>query len=516
MKYALVVMLAAIALLGARLVGRMPKSIGNQPAAAAMESADDTKLFAVGSLSPNEAARLGLNPLIQSRVEEVLAEKERAESSDISPSASSLVPPSADLTPLPVRDSAVPFAETSADLPPIHPAPKHPEMLTPGNFHYLGAFRPPHIDGLGKSFAYGGWGIAFRPDGDPLGMADGFAGSLFIVGHHNEQLVAEISIPVPQVTKRQRMDDLPVADVLQNLGDISGGIRLQMTDNSSQPFEFGGLLVSGDRLLWTIYRYYNAESYDFHSHGASSLDIGNPAVQGPWHLGPINTGRSEWQAYKHAGYMFDVPEAYADQWFGGRRFISGLQIATGLQTASHGPAMFAWQLPKTLPPAGSSLDAVPLVWNDLTIPTPGFHPADRFTGGAWLTLGNKQSVIIVGRKALGAFYYGDARPQDCTPDKGYHGPPYEAQVLFYAPASLVRSAHGALSPTGIVPWSQWDQNTAGGGIGQYLFPTCSQHLGGIAWDREHQLLYVCQINAGATAGLEFELLPAIHVFRLRE
>ena len=146
----------------------------------------------------------------------------------------------------------------------------------------------------------------------------------------------------------------------------------------------------------------------------------------------------------------------------------------------------------------------------------GHHPADRWTGGAWLTLGNKQAVVIAGRKSLGAFYYGEARPEDCTPDKGYHGPPYELELIFYSPASLIRTAKGAMRPLGLAPWMRWDHKSEGGGPNQYMFNTCSQQVGGMAYDRQRNLLYLVQIDAGKTSDNEFESLPVIHVFRITD
>ena len=168
----------------------------------------------------------------------------------------------------------------------------------------------------------------------------------------------------------------------------------------------------------------------------------------------------------------------------------------------------------TLP--NTQLPAIPLCWSPQEQPLAGHHPADRWTGGAWLTLGDKQAVVIAGRKSLGEYYYGEARPHDCTPDKGYHGTPYEFQLLFYSPQSLIHAAHGSLPPTSVQPWLRWSGQFEGGGPGQYLIETCSKHTGGLAYDREHNLLYVSQVEAGTTSDQEFEPLPAIHVFRIVE
>ena len=158
----------------------------------------------------------------------------------------------------------------------------------------------------------------------------------------------------------------------------------------------------------------------------------------------------------------------------------------------------------------------PLVWYPMSRPLSQHHAADRWGGGAWLTLGSKQAVIIVGQKALGPVYYGLARPEDCDENKGYHGPPYESQVYLYSPASLIHAAHGAIHPNDQQPWMRWTDASEGGGFGQYLFPRCYRDVGGVAYDQEHSLLYVSQPNAGVTLDHPWHQLPVIHVFRIVE
>ena len=404
---------------------------------------------------------------------------------------------------------------TTKQSPPIrHKSSLHDSMITPGNFAYLGAIRPPHIQQNGTTFAYGGWGVAYRADGDPDGPDDGYPGSLFIVGHQSHQKVVEIDIPSPVNSKLKLADDLPVATILQPFDDATDGLLEEMTGQSSEHFQLGGLLVTNGQLHWTMHKYYNVENYDYPSHGTSGLNMQNSISEGLWHLGPMNTGRPEWNSYKHAGYIFEIPPAEATQWFGGRHLISGLQISTGLQASSQGPAMFAYSLPPEGTPPGAMLAALPLCWYSEQRPLRNHHPADRWTGGAWLTLGNKQAIVIAGRKSLGEFYYGEARPQDCTPDKGYHGPPYEAEFIFYSPASVIHAANGSLSALGLEPWLRWDGQSEGGGLNQYLFDTCGKQIGGMTYDRAHNLLYLVQVDAGKTSDNEFEALPIVHVFRI--
>jgi hypothetical protein len=425
--------------------------------------------------------------------------------------------PGSDSSSTPLHPSPSSLIGRMTQSPPVrHKAALHESMITPGNFEYLGAIRPPHIQQNGTSFGYGGWAVAYRPDGDPQGPDDGFPGSLYLLGHQEHQKVAELSIPAPVNSRMKKADDLPVMEILQPFADATDGLLEEMTGGSSEHFHLGGIVVTNGLLHWTMHKYYNVENIDYPSHGTSGLNLRTSIAEGLWHLGPMNSGRPEWHSYKHAGYIFEIPKAEADKWFGGRNLISGLQISTGLQASSQGPAMFAYSLPESPLPSNASLDAVPLVWYSMQEPLAGHHPADRWAGGAWLTLGDKQAVIVIGRKALGELYYGEARPQDCTSDKGYHGPPYEAQIVFYSPASLIHAAYGKLPAAGLKPWARWDGNSEGGGLNQYLFDTCNKYIGGMAYDRERNLLYIIQIDAGKTSDNEFETLPIVHVFRIVE
>lgn len=397
-----------------------------------------------------------------------------------------------------------------------HVASLHPEMLTPGNFEYLGAFMPPHFEDNLNSFAYSSGVLAFRPDANRPETETTFSGSLFLTGHSLHQRVAEISIPKPFLSRLKRAEELPRADLLQPFADATHGKMRQLSNAlDGSDFRIGGLHVVGDKLHWTTHIYYNAAQYDAATHGFSSVDLRRKDAQGPWHLGDSASAAPDCHSDKHAGYIFSIPDAEAAKWFGGKNLISGLWTATGLQNSSHGPAMFAYNLPNALPPGGS-VEMLPLVWYSMQKPLDQHKPADRWGGGAWLTLGQKQAVIMIGQKSMGETYYGLARPEDCSVDKGWHGTPYETQVYFYSPASLIHSAHGATQPNDVQPWMRWSDQSEGGGIGQYLFPRCFRDVGGVAYDREHQLLYVSQPNAGTVPDHPYHALPLIHVFRIVE
>lgn len=408
-----------------------------------------------------------------------------------------------------------PAAPSVSALEPIRQEfPLHPKMITPGNFEYLGAIRPPRTQDLKSRFGYGGGAVTWSPNGDPDGPDDGFPGSLYLVGFPPEQMVTELSIPVP--VRSRQIDDLSVAELLQPFGDITGGLRSLLTGDSSEPFMIGGMQVTGNRLHWTLFKYYNVSGIDMASHAVSSLKVDSPeSVRGLWHLGPAGTGIPQWHSYKHAGYIAAIPSS-AERQLGGKNLMSGLQISTGLMYSSQGPALFAYRLPDPELPPDSSLDAVPLVWYSQAQPLSGHHPADRWTGAAWLTLGDKQVVVVAGRKAHGEVYYGVPRANDCYEDKGYHGSSYEAQLLFYSPEDLISAGQGQKSATGINPVHRWDKTNQGGGIDRFMYRDCRRDIGGMTYDRGRNLLYIVEMDAGYTRDDEYEPIPVIHVFRIVE
>ncbi len=106
-----------------------------------------------------------------------------------------------------------------------------------------------------------------------------------------------------------------------------------------------------------------------------------------------------------------------------------------------------------------------------------------------MTLGNRQAVVIAGRKALGDFTMVKPRPQDCSPYKGYHGPPYEFQTVAVLAGKSDSLGASKVRPETVEPWMRWTQQSEGGGPGQYLFPTCGQEIGGLAYDEKRNLLY---------------------------
>ena len=134
-------------------------------------------------------------------------------------------------------------------------------------------------------------------------------------------------------------------------------------------------------------------------------------------------------------------------------------------------------------------------------------------GAAWLVLGNRHSVIFVGRTAHGEVYYGEPRPSDCYPDKGYHGDSYEVQMLFYAPGNLIQASRRGLPHSN--PWYRWNSTTPGGSIERFMYQKCGRDVGGVAYYPERNVVYLVEVNGGTVRENRYDPVPIIHVFRIR-
>ncbi len=380
--------------------------------------------------------------------------------------------------------------------------------LSSQDFVYLGAFRLPAQPSGGSSFGYGGTGLAFRADGDIAGGADGFPGSMFIGGHPYQQFVAEVTIPAPVMPNGTDANDLPRATLIQPFADVTGGLGASMAGD----FRLGGMAwldhpaSGGSKLHWSVWRWYNVGQENVLGHGWSSPSLQAPQPAGGWRLGEFHNQIT-------AGYVFDVPENWAIHHLGGRLLISGQNNVPGNATSSWGPSMFAYApwLEGSPPPSGSALDAIPLVYYPYEPSTgvrhfPQHNNADKWGAGAWVEGATAAAVIVAGRKSLGPERYGDGQAGDCNIDKGYHGEPYEPQMLFYDPADLAQSAAGEVEPWSVLPYETWS-------LGDLLLPTCEGYITGGAFDRQSRVLYLVQYGADTTAG-PFDPLPVVHAFRV--
>lgn len=399
------------------------------------------------------------------------------------------------------------------------------ERIQPGDLEYQGAFRLPDDPG----WEYSGYAMTYYPEGDPRGPDGGFPGSLFILGHDHHQRVSEINIPVPVLSPKKELKELTTARTLQGFKDITGGIfgYLEIPRAGLAYLSPKGAQATGKlHFCWGQHFQENAPS-----HGWCELDLSKPQTAGPWLFG-------SYANYTTNDYLFDIPQGWADL------NTPGQYLATGRFRDGHwggqGPTLFAygpWN-DGNPPPSKTLLKAItPLLLYGIQEPGAieiinsekmrmnNFKESDEWSGGAWLTAGNKSAVIFVGTKATGRCWYGFANgvvwpivtddntvypevPPWPYNDRGWWSEDIKAQILFYDQKDLALVARGEKKAYEPQPYAaiNIDKDLFDPGLNpqrekRYL-------LGAASFDRARGVLYIVERRADGDKSL-------IHVWKIR-
>ncbi len=411
-------------------------------------------------------------------------------------------------------------------LVPDDPSPGAARLVQPRDLFYLGAFRlPPQPE-----WSYSGYAMAFNPDGDRDGPDDGFPGSLFVLGHDHQQLVAEVAIPRPAISPMGDLGRLATARILQPLADITGGMF--------GPLEIprAGLAVlppqAGQRTP-KLHFCWGQHFQEFApSHGWCELDLTDPRPAGPWRFGAFTN-------YVSNDYLFEIPEQWAAAHTPGRLLATG-RFRDG-RWSGLGPALFAygpWNDGDPPPPNHRLTSITPLLLYGTqesgvveigvsdSRRMSGFAEADEWSGGAWLTDGPRSAVVFAGTKATGRSWYGfangveypidDPGDPDAYPEvpewpydqRGWWSDGIQAQILFYDPDELAAVADGASETWQPQPYASLVLDDELFDPGFDLERGKRYLVGAVAFDRGHGLLYIVERMA------DDEERSLIHVWRV--
>ncbi|MGA1792120.1 MAG: DNRLRE domain-containing protein, partial [bacterium] len=289
-------------------------------------------------------------------------------------------------------------------------SPESPELpgnlLSPSDLVYLGAFRLPDREpdaNDAESWEYGGEALAYRPDGDPGGEADGYPGSLFGTGNGLWNYVSEISIPAPSLSRN--LEDLNVAATIQDFHDVRGGIFEVWTEMPRIGMEY--LPAQGDQTSPKLYLAFGQHLHGedlLPTHGWCEVDLSSPNTAGGWYIGNESL-------YNTTGYLFTIPQAWADVYTGGATLAVGRYRDGGL--SGTGPSLYAYApwLDGNPPDPNTHLNASKLLLysSHLNDPTDfrmdDYRDPDEWEGGAWITAGDKTAVVFTGTKATGPYWW---------------------------------------------------------------------------------------------------------------
>ena len=430
------------------------------------------------------------------------------------------------------------------------------QLLQPGDFQYLGAFRLPGGEDPPRTFAYGGNAMTFRPDGDPGGAADGFPGSLFITGHertwdyHDGDQIAEVTIPAPVISRN--VADLNSASFVQEFHDILSKIFPGLNEIPRVGMEFLDHPATGPKIHVAFGQHFQDDSSTMiPSHAWIAPDLSAPDPRGAWYIGNQSL-------YSVNGYLFEIPANWADAHTGGKYLATGRYRDGGW--SGQGPSLFAYRPwvdeAGTPAPDGAHLSETPLLLYESSLETDdvvsrslhGYQHPDEWEGGAWITTtSGKEAVLFAGTKGTGAkYWYGWMNPagpdypciethgdpmcrladgSQCPPEdlqgctghndvRGWWSSRFDAQFILYDPSDLGKVAAGEMESWQPQPYAvldidehlylnppAWDEEWVGKG------PQRRFRIGAVAYDRDHNLLYVLELFADSAK-------PVVHVWRV--
>lgn len=239
--------------------------------------------------------------------------------------------------------------------------------------------------------------MTFDPDGDPSNL-DEHSGSLFVIGHDrlpygdlaDGNQLAEISIPVPAIESSP--ENLPQANFIQDFCDVLQGRFTDMEEIPKVGMQYLDHPDTGPRIHVCWGQHLQPENAASHAWVNAHLSV--PDFHGSWFIGNQNL-------YSVNGYMFDIPEAWADQNVEGRYLATG-RMRDGGQ-GGMGPALFAyrpWLTGGAAPAPGTHLDeSVLLLYGDVASYDPNerslrsYQHSDEWEGGAWIILNGRISVM---------------------------------------------------------------------------------------------------------------------------
>ncbi len=432
------------------------------------------------------------------------------------------------------------------------------DLISPSDLAYLGAFRLPQGSGRPLTFEYGGAAMTFSPQGDPSGSADGFPGSLFIMGHDrlpygelpDGNQIAEVSIPAPLDGS---LASLNTAVWIQQFSDVLKGHFTTLEEIPRAGLLYLQHPLTGPLLHVAFGAHFQEDTLQLvASHGWIDPNLSERDYQGSWFIGNQSF-------YSVNGYLFEIPVDFADAYLGGKVIATGRYRDGGW--SGMGPELFAY-----LPwddhgsPLADQLhleEAVLLQYadsmssEDFSRALNGYSHADEWEGGAWLsTKDGRAAVIFAGTKAIGErTWYGWQNPDDpskpcveteligqfilcrtangepcpqsdlqgCLSHNDYRGwwsDAFTSQIIFFDPAGLAKVANGQMQPWENQPYAVLDINNRllhnPDSVEQDMLGSGAQRrnrIGEVAYDRENGLIYILELFADGAQ-------PVVHVWKI--
>ncbi len=392
------------------------------------------------------------------------------------------------------------------------------DLVHPNGLIYRGAFRVP------DAFYWGGEAMAYYPHGDNAN--DGYPGSLFItdVNQREYGFVGQISIPAPLISATKNWDDLPVAQVLHDPVDIRPD-NINGWGDYIDIWRTGLTYQTEEARLYSVWSVHYTVTGEKHACLSCCNAANLNTKAGAWYVGDPATTPNDAML---GDYLFTAPTAWSASNTSGRSLITGRCRDGGL--SGLGPTLYAVAPVGSSVPAANSVRPVTTLLEYGTVAgsdyyhfpnsIDGYLLSDAWKDAAWISVGSRNSVIIMGSKARGENWYGYVGERmahdwviadmpypefyETDPDgKGWKAHNFIPMAIFYNPDDLAQVARGTLPGYQPQPYAavRFDPD---------LFYSAAREIRTISYDSQNHLLYALEFDYGRDGAL------VVHVWHVQE
>jgi hypothetical protein len=363
-----------------------------------------------------------------------------------------------------------------------------PMLLYKPNLQYVGAFRTPNYYDSVDEMSFTQGVLAYRAANN----------SLFICGH--KSALCEIAIP-SSIVNSDKLADLATAEVVQKWHNVLGQIPKPLSAEGNTLF--GGLLIADDKLIGTVFKYYEGANSQRSSHFVvNSLKLSKATVGGTYSVGDPALARSM------AGFMCPVPSEWQTAF--GAPCLTGQADIPIISTTSNGPAAFGFD-PKKL--GSGETPATSLLYYPIehALAPYDHHNNPIQSGNSSITgvvfVPGTRSILFIGRTGTNYNGYGKAEDygdavETYSPSPHSLNGEYAFQVWAYDANELASVKKGKMRPWEVQPYCVWN----------FTVPLGGHDIGGAAYDPKTGRLYLSLLRLDQEA--QGSALPVIAVFQV--
>lgn len=366
-------------------------------------------------------------------------------------------------------------------------------------FTYLGAFKLPErrsklAQGLYGSFQGEGGGAAYNSQNNSLYLSARAEDS-----HYKRlyRMIAEISIPEPKIGP---VESLPEAEIITGYTDsVTDVISTIQTDyGRGEGHGIGGLMVYGDYLIGTIYRWHNcgdplpvSHFYTRRSNFHKSNTVGPLTIDG----GKVNGFTAPSGAM--AGYMTMIPEEWQAE-FGYPALTGGLhgfENGGRLMRTSFGTAAIAFNPSDFM--NSSTIQGKQLIYHpyEHKMDSTFYNTSHSINGMAFVSYREEDgrdrwAVIYALTYAIDPYW-----------DAGYKARSYDVKLFFYDPQDLLKVSRGEKKQYELKPYKTMS-------LGKYFYNKKLKRVKSMAYNPEQGIIYLVEVKGNGSR-------QVVHMFSLK-